>query len=127
MQILAVILLCVCALRFKTPFPIIRKFYWINQKDHLVFFPPDGSSSFDLSLTSFSTTLLDCIVTTIIYISVHLKKTSKLENFCAAILILKMKEDMQDLGYIMLYYFKKGKHTTGTDKDLCSAWRRRCD
>ena len=30
-------------------------------------------------------------------------------NFCAAILILKMEEDIQHFWHIMLYYFKKGK------------------
>ena len=33
-------------------------------------------------------------------------------NFCVAILILKMKENMQHFQYIMVYYFKKGKNTT---------------
>ena len=33
----------------------------------------------------------------------------KLANFCIAILILKMEENMQHFGHIMLYYFKKGK------------------
>ena len=36
------------------------------------------------------------------HISVHLKKLSKLVNFCAAFLILKM-EDTQHFGRIMLY------------------------
>ena len=44
------------------------------------------------------------------------KKTSILENFCVAILILKREEDMQHFGHIMLYYFKKGKNTTETQK-----------
>ena len=40
------------------------------------------------------------------------KKKSKLVNFCVAILILKMEEDMQHFQHIMIYYFKKGKNTT---------------
>ena len=41
------------------------------------------------------------------------KKTSKLINFCVAILILKMEKNMQHFWHIMLYYSKKGKNTTG--------------
>ena len=40
-------------------------------------------------------------------------------NFCAAILILKMKENMQHFWHIMLYYFKKGKNATETQKKIC--------
>ena len=32
-------------------------------------------------------------------------------NFCVAILILKMEENMQHFQHIMLYYFKKGENT----------------
>ena len=47
----------------------------------------------------------------------NLKKLIKiLVNFCAAILILKMKEVMQCFQHIVLYYFKKGKNTTETQK-----------
>ena len=35
-------------------------------------------------------------------------------NFCVAILILKMEENMQHFWHIMLYYFKKGKKATET-------------
>ena len=44
----------------------------------------------------------------------HLKKTSKLVNFYAAILILKIEENKQYFWHIMLYYFKKGKNATET-------------
>ena len=37
-------------------------------------------------------------------------------NFCVAILILKMEENMQ---HIMLYYFKKGKNIIETQK-ICA-------
>ena len=40
-------------------------------------------------------------------------------NFCAAILILKIEEDMQHFWWIMLYYFKKGKNSTETQKKIC--------
>ena len=50
-------------------------------------------------------------------ISVHLKKSlSKSVNFCVAILILKMEENMQHFQYIKLYYFKKGKNATEMQK-----------
>ena len=49
-------------------------------------------------------------------ISVHLRKTSQLVNFCVAILILKMEENTQHVQHIMLYYFKKGKNATETQK-----------
>ena len=38
-------------------------------------------------------------------ISVHLKKRTKLVNFCVTILILKMEENMQHIQHVMLYYF----------------------
>ena len=42
----------------------------------------------------------------------HVEKTpSKLVNFCAVSLILKMEEDTQHFWHIMLYYFKKGKNS----------------
>ena len=65
--------------------------------------------SASLSLTSFETMLLD-------YISVHLKKTSTLVNFCAAILILKMEKNAQNFRGIMFYYFKKDKNETKMQK-----------
>ena len=37
-------------------------------------------------------------------------------NFCVAILILKMEENTQHFGDIMLHYFKKGKITTEMKK-----------
>ena len=59
--------------------------------------------------------LLHCIVTAVI--SAGIKKTSlpKLPNFCVAILILKIEENTH-FWHIMLYYFKKGKHATETQK-----------
>ena len=43
-------------------------------------------------------------------------------NFCAAILILKMEENMEYLWHIMLCYFKKGKNTTETQKKIWAVY-----
>ena len=49
------------------------------------------------------------------------KDISKLVNFCAAILILKM-EEKQHFGHITLYYFKKGKNATDMQKKICAVY-----
>ena len=41
-------------------------------------------------------------------------------NFCVAILILKMEENMQHFHHIMLYYFKNGKNTTEMQNKMCA-------
>ena len=69
-------------------------------------------------LTSFETILLDCIVTAVL--SVCIKKTPKLVNFCVAILILKMGENTQHIWCIMFYYSKKGKNATETQRKMCA-------
>ena len=43
-------------------------------------------------------------------------------NFYVAILILKRKENKQHSHYIMLYYFKKGKNATETQKKICAVY-----
>ena len=43
-------------------------------------------------------------------------------NFCVAILILKMEENTQHFQYIMLYYFKRGKNATETQKKICAVY-----
>ena len=49
----------------------------------------------------------------------HFKKQlSKLVNFCVAFLILKIEENKQHFQHIMLYYFKKGKDATETQKQI---------
>ena len=68
-----------------------------------------------MSLTSFEIILLDYIVTAVISVCT-LKSLSKLVNFCVAILILKMEDNTQHFWHIMLYYFKKGKNATETQK-----------
>ena len=72
------------------------------------------------------TVLSDCIVTAVLSVCLKKEKTlSKLVNFCAAILILKMEENMQHFWYIMPYYVKTGKNTTEMQKkDSRNVWRR---
>ena len=41
-------------------------------------------------------------------------------NFCVAILILKMEENIQHFWHTMLYYFKKGENTTETQQKICA-------
>ena len=43
-------------------------------------------------------------------------------NFCVAILILKMEENMQHFQHIMLYNFKKGKNITEMQKKICAVY-----
>ena len=43
-------------------------------------------------------------------------------NFCVATLILKMEEKKQHFRHIMLYYFKKGKNATETQKEICAVY-----
>ena len=50
------------------------------------------------------------------------KSLSKWVNFCAAILILKMEENMQHFQHIMLYYFMKGKNATEMQKRICAVY-----
>ena len=75
----------------------------------------DGTSSTHLSLTWLETILLDFIGTAVISACIF-KKLSKLLNFCVAILILTMKENMQYFHHIMICYFKKGRNATKTHK-----------
>ena len=60
-----------------------------------------------LIFTSFETILLHYIVTAVI--SCAFKKVSKLVNFCAAILILNMEENMQHFGVLCFIVSKKAK------------------
>ena len=65
-------------------------------------------------LSSNETILLDYIVTAAISVCIKKKTLSKLMNFCVAILISKVEENIQHFWHVMLYYFKKGKNTTET-------------
>ena len=51
-----------------------------------------------------------------------LKKPPKLVNFCAAILILKMEENMWHFQHIMLYYFRKDKNATEMQETICAVY-----
>ena len=46
-------------------------------------------------------------------------------DFCVAILILKMKENMQHFQHIMFYYFKKGNNATEMQKKICAVYGER--
>ena len=72
-----------------------------------------------VSLTSYKTILLDCIVTAVITAFIF-KNVSKLVNFCVALLILKMEENKQHFWHTMLYYFKKGKNATEMQEKICA-------
>ena len=91
---------------------------WAGQKV-LGFFPYGGSSSAQLSLTSDNFVRL--FVTAVTSACIFLK-LSKLVNFCVAILIVKMEENMQHFLHIMLCYFKKEKNTTETQKQICAVY-----
>ena len=43
-------------------------------------------------------------------------------NFCVAILILKMEENKQHFGHILVYYFKKGKNATEMKKKIYAVY-----
>ena len=49
------------------------------------------------------------------------KYLAKLVNFCISILILKMEENAH-FCHIMLYYFKKVKNGTETQKNICAVY-----
>ena len=70
---------------------------------------------------SLKTILLDCIVTAVISVCIK-KNLSKLVNFCAAILTLKMGENTQHFQCIMLYYFKRGENATEMHKKICAVY-----
>ena len=82
--------------------------YWAGIKVHLVFsirWLQQCLFIFNFIQNNFVRLYCDSC-----HITVHLKnKTSKLVNFCVAILILRMEENTQYFQYIMLYYFKKVK------------------
>ena len=97
----------------KKPIGLTKKFIW--------FFPYNGSSSTQLSLTSFEVILLDCIVTAVI--SVHFfKKLIKIGELLCSHFNTEMEENMQHFQHIMLYYFKKGKNATETQKKICAVY-----
>ena len=64
--------------------------------------------------TSLETILVDRIATAVI--SVCIKKIKIGENFCTAILMLKMEENTQHFQCIKFCYFKKGNNTIEMQK-----------
>ena len=48
------------------------------------------------------------------------KKLIKMGKFCVTILILKIEEKKEHFQHIMLYYLKKRKNTTETQKKICA-------
>ena len=91
---------------------LARNFVWL--------FSVRCCSSALLSLTSFETVLLDCIVRAVISVGIKKKNSSKLVNFCVAILILKMEGKKQHFWHFMLYYFMKDKKATETQEQTCA-------
>ena len=61
-------------------------------------------------------------------ISAGIKKNlSELVNFLQSHFNIDSKRNTQHFHHIMLYYFKKGKNATETQKILVHVWRRCCD
>ena len=56
-------------------------------------------------------------------INKYIKKTSKLVNFCVAILILKVGENTEHFQCIFFCYFKKGKNANEMQKEICAVYR----
>ena len=70
---------------------------------------------FNIIQNSFVRLYCDCVISARVF-----NKTSKLANFCVAILIFKM-EEKQHFWHTMLYYFKKGKNAIEKQK-ICSVY-----
>ena len=92
--------------------------YRAGQKARVVF-PDDGSRSGEWSLTSFETVLLHCIVAAVLSARVFKKL---LVNLCTAALIVKMEENKRHFQCITLYYFKKGRNATETQKKMYAVY-----
>ena len=58
----------------------------------------------------------------LLYQCVFKKNLLELGDFWIAILILKMKENKHHFRHIMLFYFKKGKKATETQKKICAVY-----
>ena len=92
-------------------------------KSSFGFFLLDGSSSASLSLTSLETMLLDCIVAAVIQWA--FQNIIRIGGFCAAILILKMEENMLCFWHIMLYYPRKVEMQQVQKKKICTVYGER--
>ena len=82
------------------------------------FFPPpyNGSSSAQLSLTSFQTILLDCIVTAVILACIFFKKKNKIDELLCSYFNIEDGRKYTTFLKNYAYYFKKGKNATETHK-----------
>ena len=63
--------------------------------------------------------MLDCIVTAVLSVPIKKKQTSKLVDFCTAILILKMEEYMQLFGILCFTVSRKVKTQLKCKKKIC--------
>ena len=71
-----------------------------------------------LSVTSFKTILLDCIVTAVISACIK-KKLIKTGKFLCSHFNTEDGREKQHVQHIMLYYFKNGKNTTEMENKIC--------
>ena len=77
-------------------------------------------SSALLSLTSFETVLLDCIVTVVI--SVCIKKIIKIGEFLCRYFNIEDGRKKATFWHFMLYYFMKGKKAVETQEQTCAVY-----
>ena len=54
--------------------------------------------------------------------SACMKTLTKIGELLCSHLLLKMEEIKQHVQHIMLYYFKKGKNATETQKKICALY-----
>ena len=73
-----------------------------------------------MSLTSFETILLDCILTAVI--SACIKNLIKIGEFLCGHFNIEDGRKYTTFWHIMFYYFKKGKNSTETQKRLCAVY-----
>ena len=64
--------------------------------------------------------MLDGIVAAVLSACIFLKKLIKIDEFMVVILILKLEENMQHFGHIMLYYFKKSRNVIEMHERICT-------
>ena len=75
-----------------------------------------------MSLTSLETILLDCIVTAVILSACILKKLIKIGEFLCSHFNIEDERKYATFQHVILYYFKKGKNATETQKKICAVY-----
>ena len=80
-----------------------------------------------LQANSLPSEPLDCIMTAVIAVCSKKKNLIKIGEFLCSHFRTEGGRKKQYFWHIMLYYFKKGKNATETQKDLCGVWRGCCD